>query len=78
MPRLQIVRGNGGRLSRDPVATQTEKVNTEAEEERRVLRREIKRWWEAIADHMDKLVSTEGPPVLLINNCFVAGDIVGI
>ena len=59
VPRLQIVRGNGGRLSRDPVATQTE--NTEPEEERRVLRREIKRWWEAIADHMDKLVSMEGP-----------------
>ena len=64
MPRLQIVRGNGGRLSQDPVANQT--GNTEAEEERRVLRREIKRWWEAIADHMDKLVSMEGLLVLLI------------
>ena len=76
MPRLQIVRGNGGRLSRDPVANQT--GITEAEEERRLLRREVKRWWEAIADHMDKLVSTESSRVLLIDDRFAAGDIDGI
>lgn len=29
-----------------------------AEEDKKVLRREIKRWWEGITDHMDKLVSS--------------------
>ncbi|RDB21822.1 hypothetical protein Hypma_010794 [Hypsizygus marmoreus] len=51
VPRLQITRGTGGgRCSRD-----SSTYDVDGEEEKRVLRREIKRWWEGVADHMDKL-----------------------
>ncbi|KAF5376402.1 hypothetical protein D9615_008619 [Tricholomella constricta] len=59
VPRLQITRGE--RCSRDSMssvgqASGDESVEEgEEERERRELRKEIKWWWEGVADHMDKL-----------------------
>jgi 1-phosphatidylinositol-3-phosphate 5-kinase len=35
-------------------------------EGKRILRKEIKSWWEGIADHLDKLVSAPYPPDLCL------------
>lgn len=56
MPRLQITRGYGDKSSKESVASERENP-PEADEDKKELRRQIKRWWEGVADHLDKLVS---------------------
>lgn len=64
VPRLQITRKSGDKGgARASVASSTstedgsvKSGNTPVDEEKRTLRREIKAWWEGVADHMDKLV----------------------
>ncbi|KAL0948446.1 hypothetical protein HGRIS_011019 [Hohenbuehelia grisea] len=53
VPRLQILRGYGDKPAREP--TVKEQVVGTVDEEKKALRREIKTWWEAVSDHMDKL-----------------------
>ncbi|KAG6816538.1 hypothetical protein H0H87_005315 [Tephrocybe sp. NHM501043] len=59
VPRLQISRSE--RTIHDSASSliRSESVETaeesEEEQEKRELRREIRRWWEGVADHMDKL-----------------------
>ncbi|KAJ6632234.1 hypothetical protein B0H10DRAFT_2206622 [Mycena sp. CBHHK59/15] len=55
VPRLQITRKSGDKSARASMAKEETKVPGQVEEEKRVLRREIKAWWEGVADHMDKL-----------------------
>jgi 1-phosphatidylinositol-3-phosphate 5-kinase len=55
-PRLQILR-SGERGSSDVVPPATEsKTEANHDGERRVLRHEIKSFWEGVSDHLDKLV----------------------
>ncbi|TFY80195.1 hypothetical protein EWM64_g3820 [Hericium alpestre] len=59
---LQYSRGNGGERpaerdkerSTSPAAIADAK-KAEADEEKRALRREIKNWWQGVAEHLDKL-----------------------
>ncbi|TFK37716.1 hypothetical protein BDQ12DRAFT_684579 [Crucibulum laeve] len=59
-PRLQIVRG-GDKAARTTSELKALKEQTdqqqekEGEDEKKQLRREIKKWWEGVADHIDKL-----------------------
>lgn len=57
VPRLQIVRGAGDRSARNSLTKDDRDIEHSSEEEKKLLRREIKTWWEAVADHMDRLVS---------------------
>ncbi|KAF9011094.1 hypothetical protein BDQ17DRAFT_1298485 [Cyathus striatus] len=56
VPRLQILRG-GERVSRSSSLTRVNKCKEEpdGEDEKDVLRREIRLWWEGMAGHIDKL-----------------------
>ncbi|KAJ7687858.1 hypothetical protein B0H17DRAFT_1069454 [Mycena rosella] len=64
VPRLQIVRkggGGGDKSARTSMASSRDEEGKDGkpvEEEKRTLRREIKAWWEGVADHMDKLETT--------------------
>lgn len=67
VPRLQIIRGNGDRSARNSMTKDDRTANDKAgaaDEEKKTLRREIKVWWEGIADRMDKLVRTSPPQAL--------------
>ncbi|KAJ8695190.1 hypothetical protein PTI98_007805 [Pleurotus ostreatus] len=66
VPRLQILRMYGEKASKESpttgtrtstsmVSTISEVEERSTEAEKRVLRREIKTWWEGVADHIDKL-----------------------
>lgn len=48
-------------------------------EGKRILRREIKSWWEGVADHMDKLVSTDHGRLLIsiVNSFHIGGYLYG-
>ncbi|KAF9456920.1 hypothetical protein BDZ94DRAFT_1326638 [Collybia nuda] len=54
VPRLQITRGNGDKSSKESVASEP-KNTPDIDEDKKELRREIKRWWEGVTDHLDKL-----------------------
>ncbi|KAF8213990.1 hypothetical protein K438DRAFT_1660635 [Mycena galopus ATCC 62051] len=73
VPRLQITRKGGDKSARSSIAsTSATSISTNGDgaslattagtqpvdEEKRALRREIKAWWEGVADHMDKLETT--------------------
>lgn len=47
---------NAMKTSTGMVSTIEEVEERSAEAEKRALRREIKTWWEGVADHIDKLV----------------------
>jgi 1-phosphatidylinositol-3-phosphate 5-kinase len=55
VPRLQLTRGYGDKSSKESIAS--ERDIAEVDEEKKELRRQIKRWWEGVTDHLDKLVS---------------------
>ncbi|KAL4265488.1 PIPK domain-containing protein [Pleurotus pulmonarius] len=66
VPRLQILRMYGEKVPKESptnamkmspgmVSTIEEVEERSAEAEKRALRREIKTWWEGVADHIDKL-----------------------
>ncbi|KAG6852316.1 hypothetical protein C0991_000959 [Blastosporella zonata] len=61
VPRLQIYGSRGERAIHDSASSMSQsesgEIAEESEEEleKRELRREIRRWWEGVADHMDKL-----------------------
>lgn len=63
VPRLQVMRGRFGDSGAQRVSfanvrrNSTDRKSFESIEEKRILRTEIKRWFESISDHMDKLVS---------------------
>jgi 1-phosphatidylinositol-3-phosphate 5-kinase len=57
VPRLQITRSNGDKYARNSIDKEDPNTDNNGEEEKKLLRREIKSWWEGVADHMDKLVS---------------------
>lgn len=63
VPRLHIVRSNGfcNRLDipSEPkgISEGTPIIAVGTHEEKKVLKREIKSWWQGVAEHMDKLVS---------------------
>lgn len=66
VPRLQITRkfgDKGAASARSSIASASATsvsggggAGTPVDEEKRALRREIKAWWEGVADHLDKLV----------------------
>ncbi|KAJ7127895.1 hypothetical protein C8R44DRAFT_873667 [Mycena epipterygia] len=64
VPRLQITRKSGDKAARASMASSTSTEGSAksggapVDEEKRALRREIKAWWEGVADHMDKLETT--------------------
>ncbi|KAJ6475055.1 hypothetical protein C8R47DRAFT_1143386 [Mycena vitilis] len=59
VPRLQITRKSGDKSARTSIAgadaAAAASAPVSADEEKRTLRREIKAWWEGLADHMDKM-----------------------
>lgn len=57
VPRLQITRGSGDKNIRESLGSTGMQIDNDNTEDKKELRREIKRWWEGIADHLDKLVS---------------------
>ncbi|KAI0631410.1 hypothetical protein C8Q77DRAFT_1218908 [Trametes polyzona] len=64
VPRLQILRRKGG--DKKPVNVQQElsQSPSSSPDEKRMLRREIMRWWQGLSDHMDQLEDkfmTENP-----------------
>lgn len=67
LPRLQILRNNGSHKdSNKPSEPSTASGSTDATaEEKKVLKREIKSWWQGVAEHMDKLVSRSPVRVVL-------------
>ena len=54
VPRLQLVKGSDSAISAQ-MLFQNKNVN--AEEDKRILKKEIKLWWQSVSDHMDALVS---------------------
>ncbi|KAF8151494.1 hypothetical protein B0H34DRAFT_131326 [Crassisporium funariophilum] len=56
VPRLQITRGVE-KSSPPPTSAGSKEERTPLEElaSKRILRREIKKWWEGVADHVDKI-----------------------
>ncbi|EGN97566.1 hypothetical protein SERLA73DRAFT_161549 [Serpula lacrymans var. lacrymans S7.3] len=52
VPRSQILKNNG---SKTPDRIFFQGKESDQEEARKVLRREIKAWWQAVSDHMDSL-----------------------
>ncbi|KAJ6515534.1 hypothetical protein C8R45DRAFT_1067124 [Mycena sanguinolenta] len=72
VPRLQITRKGGDKSARSSIASATTSNSMKddasmtsaastaqsMDEEKRALRKEIKAWWEGVADHMDKLETT--------------------
>ena len=55
VPRLQITRGT--EKANVPVCLSEPQERTEDEDRpKKELRREIKKWWEGVADHIDKIV----------------------
>lgn len=58
VPRLQVQRV-GEKVSRATTETSEVSVEEEAiEDEKRALRREIRQWWQGVADHIDYLVGS--------------------
>lgn len=56
VPRLQITRGTD-KSSPTPTRSGSEAEPPEVVgEKKKILRKEIKRWWEGVSDHIDKLV----------------------
>jgi 1-phosphatidylinositol-3-phosphate 5-kinase len=57
VPRLQVQRV-GEKVSKTPTeASEISLEEEETEDEKRALRREIRQWWQGVADHIDSLVS---------------------
>ena len=52
VPRLQIIRGKPAEKEDDA----SQEASTQMEPDRRALRREIMKWWQGLAEHMDQLV----------------------
>lgn len=82
VPRLQITRrANGDKSAQNSIKNEdgygSEDANSAAEEEKKVLRREIKAWWQGISDHMDKLVSLNAANLLfcLMSIIFIGRNI---
>jgi len=61
VPRLQITRG----LEKfSPVTNTSKKEDADADgTHKKALRREIRKWWEGISDHIDKIVRDVSPLV---------------
>ncbi|KAA1470932.1 hypothetical protein DENSPDRAFT_798498 [Dentipellis sp. KUC8613] len=62
VPRLQFCRGGSEKAGEkekergvSPTQLAVERKSVEGEEEKRALRKEIKDWWQGIAEHLDKL-----------------------
>ncbi len=55
LPRLQICRTRD-KISH-PMCPENCQGSSQADEERSVLRRQIRAYWEAVSDHLDKIVS---------------------
>ena len=62
-PRLQLL-GTNASLNSSEIHSEPSSVSrvsdvsdSSADEEKKVLRREIKSWWQGVAEHIDKLVS---------------------
>ncbi|KAF8625461.1 hypothetical protein AX17_006862 [Amanita inopinata Kibby_2008] len=53
VPRLQMYRS--GERTSHPMCTDVSHHGTQQGEERAVLRRQIKLWWEAVSDHLDNI-----------------------
>ena len=69
VPRLQILRGKNVKESTETLQPRSKHDPSQemmhVEDARRELRTEIRRWWQGLSDHMDKLVSAVGS--LLLN-----------
>jgi len=63
VPRLQITRG----LEKvSPVTNTSKKEDADVDgTHKKALRREIRKWWEGISDHIDKIVRDVSPPYVL-------------
>lgn len=61
VPKLQILRTNGSSNNSERPNSASKDIpldDTSGDEEKKALRREIKSWWQGVADHIDKLVSS--------------------
>ena len=56
-PRLQIVRDTEKSSIPQTLLGKKEKSEEDEARPKKELRREIKKWWEGVADHIDKIVS---------------------
>ena len=59
VPRLQITRGGNEKANASLSPLGHKEAGTEDEaSQKKDLRREIKKWWEGVADHIDKIVES--------------------
>lgn len=65
IPPLQILRGRLSESALSKVAkfgkrksTSSKKSSSDSDEDKKALRKEIKRYWQGVSDHLDKLVKT--------------------
>jgi 1-phosphatidylinositol-3-phosphate 5-kinase len=63
VPKLQIYQSNGSHNGSNvpsessAASDSTGITDTSADEEKKALKREIKSWWQGVAEHIDRLVS---------------------
>ena len=56
VPRLQIVRDTTEKASVPHTRSGKKEKSEDEARPKKELRREIKKWWEGVADHIDKIV----------------------
>jgi 1-phosphatidylinositol-3-phosphate 5-kinase len=71
MPRLQFTRD--GRVERTPAAVASNTMIDDTD--KKELRQEIKHWWQAVAEHLDKVVSPFSSSYLLYLNLLSGGRV---
>ena len=54
MPRLQFTKG--GWVEKEKLPQATSKNQAADDLDKKELKQEIKRWWQAVAEHLDKVV----------------------
>lgn len=61
VPRLQVHKGLEKVQRPGTDSSQATSESGAVEDEKRILRKEIREWWEGVADHIDSLVSLSPP-----------------
>lgn len=57
VPKLQIIRDHVAEKSTGSSSDESHDSVSDGDDEKKVLRREIKAWWQGVAEHIDGLVS---------------------
>ena len=64
VPRLQLTR-DAEKVSAHSVFGRKEEGTEDETSQKKDLRREIKKWWEGVADHIDKIVKFSLPQLTI-------------